>query len=459
MTISEVDEMISKFDEDYLVEGIKKYNKEKENFMKRLEELYLAAGNCLQSLHSKERTPKEDEKYSHYLLLLIGICIEYGAIVPNYKDFFIWRDQGDAQNQYHLAALYLQEDGVIPQDIEEGVRLLRLAVEQGHAEAQYILALMYLKDHTRFTIGSDEIFYLFRLSAEQGVVKARDSLVTQSKQVYGSHYAFYHLAVLDKKVEALVTKLIDMDTDYWPYFLKFDALKIKNGETQQELWKEVVIELKNRKLGCVDTSKAETLTQWLNFFMYILSRNESTIAFVNSCEVEGRWYLDLSLDAVVIANLFEDYLLFLNGIWMDFRVEADEHKIKIDKIQKYFIEKIVPYALRKSMVDYYPMLLNILMADLFTNKYTMTINYPEVTRLDIEFLCNLYKLRQTSEGMFADKELLERMVDVMKEHCIEKNFLMLAEPQAIYREARHDTFFGEEKGADDDHASKPPSYR
>ena len=53
-------------------------------------------------------------------------------------------EQGNAEAQSKLGAMYYLGDGV-PEDDAEAVRWFQMAAEQGHAEAQTILGLMYAK--------------------------------------------------------------------------------------------------------------------------------------------------------------------------------------------------------------------------------------------------------------------------------------------------------------------------
>lgn len=60
-----------------------------------------------------------------------------------------WRplaDQGDADAQFNLGALYDKGNGVL-QDYKEAAKYYRLAAEQGSANAQYNLATMYYYGH------------------------------------------------------------------------------------------------------------------------------------------------------------------------------------------------------------------------------------------------------------------------------------------------------------------------
>ena len=54
--------------------------------------------------------------------------------------------QGDAEAQYNLGAMYYSGQGV-RQDYTEAFRWFRKAADQGYAEAQYNLGLMYANGH------------------------------------------------------------------------------------------------------------------------------------------------------------------------------------------------------------------------------------------------------------------------------------------------------------------------
>ena len=68
------------------------------------------------------------------------------AVTPaSAQDYEATRDaaeQGDADAQYNLGAMYVTGRGV-PQDDAEALRWYRLAAEQGNARAQLNLGVMY----------------------------------------------------------------------------------------------------------------------------------------------------------------------------------------------------------------------------------------------------------------------------------------------------------------------------
>lgn len=83
-------------------------------------------------------------------------------------------EQGSDVAQYNLGVMYERGYGV-PQDDVEAARLFRLAAEQGFAHAQYNLGFMY--DTGRGVEQNDaEARHWFRLAADQGLPKAEAAL-------------------------------------------------------------------------------------------------------------------------------------------------------------------------------------------------------------------------------------------------------------------------------------------
>ena len=75
-------------------------------------------------------------------------------------------DQGDADAQVRLGAMYYQGQDV-PQDDTEAIRWLRLAAEQGRADAQFLLGAMYARGRGVAQDDAEAVRWL-RLAAEQG---------------------------------------------------------------------------------------------------------------------------------------------------------------------------------------------------------------------------------------------------------------------------------------------------
>ncbi len=67
---------------------------------------------------------------------------EDGVAAYQRGDYRKAAEQGHAEAQFKLGAMYFSGDGV-PQDDAGAVKWYRMAAEQGHAEAQADLAYMY----------------------------------------------------------------------------------------------------------------------------------------------------------------------------------------------------------------------------------------------------------------------------------------------------------------------------
>jgi TPR repeat protein len=83
---------------------------------------------------------------------------------------------GDANAEFQLGVLY-NEGKVVPQDIEEAVRLFRSAADKGLVEAQYHLGLMYT-DGLGVPSDAEESAKWFRKSADQGFAQGQTNLGT-----------------------------------------------------------------------------------------------------------------------------------------------------------------------------------------------------------------------------------------------------------------------------------------
>jgi len=86
-----------------------------------------------------------------------------------------WAQQGNAEAQFFVAALYVRGQGVT-KDYDEAARLLRRAAEQGLASAQYQLTLPYLEG--RGVKDEAEALLWNRKAAEQGFAPAQHNLGT-----------------------------------------------------------------------------------------------------------------------------------------------------------------------------------------------------------------------------------------------------------------------------------------
>jgi hypothetical protein len=81
-----------------------------------------------------------------------GVRQDYAEAEKWYRLAAEQGNQGNAEAQYNLGAMYSNGDGV-PQDDAEKLKWYRLAAEQGNAEAQYNLGLMYANGETGFFSG------------------------------------------------------------------------------------------------------------------------------------------------------------------------------------------------------------------------------------------------------------------------------------------------------------------
>lgn len=89
-------------------------------------------------------------------------------------------EQGNAEGQTKLGAMYLSGSG-IPQNDAEAVKWFRKAAEQGEARAQVVLGLMYAEG-SRVPKNNAEAVKWLRLAADQGLAVAQSTL--------GSKYFF-----------------------------------------------------------------------------------------------------------------------------------------------------------------------------------------------------------------------------------------------------------------------------
>ncbi len=91
-----------------------------------------------------------------------------------YQEWVPVAEEGDAETQFRLAALYAEGKGA-PQDSREAARLYRAAADQNHAGAQYYLGRMY--EHGTTVEGDDEeAVRWYMAAAEQGNLEARLAL-------------------------------------------------------------------------------------------------------------------------------------------------------------------------------------------------------------------------------------------------------------------------------------------
>jgi TPR repeat protein len=120
---------------------------------------------------------------------ILGAMYSEGQGVPqDYVEAMRWyrkaAEQGDAHAQYILGAMYDEGEGV-PQDYTEALKWYRRAAEQGHAYAQWTLGLVY---HEGQSVPQDYVqaHMWFSLAAAQGVSvaeKFRDSLAEKMTPV------------------------------------------------------------------------------------------------------------------------------------------------------------------------------------------------------------------------------------------------------------------------------------
>ena len=107
-------------------------------------------------------------------------------------------EQGNAEAQFNLAAMYAAGEG-IQQDEAEAVRWYRLAAEQGHADAQASLGGMYLEGRGVPQDDAEAVRWI-RLAAERGQGDAQALLGSMYYEGRGVPqddilaYAFLHSA-------------------------------------------------------------------------------------------------------------------------------------------------------------------------------------------------------------------------------------------------------------------------
>ena len=93
--------------------------------------------------------------------LLVSLCT-----CSDVETLRLAAEQGDAEAQASLAAMYIQGRG-LPQDDAEAVRWYRLAADQGEAQARQNLETMYHEGHGVPQDNAEAVRW-FRLAADQG---------------------------------------------------------------------------------------------------------------------------------------------------------------------------------------------------------------------------------------------------------------------------------------------------
>ena len=90
---------------------------------------------------------KHSTKLLAAVLIALGLNqVAWAANVPDFRETLQLAEQGVAEAQNNLGAMYYSGQGV-RQDDAEALRWYRKAAEQGVAEAQYNLGLMYANGH------------------------------------------------------------------------------------------------------------------------------------------------------------------------------------------------------------------------------------------------------------------------------------------------------------------------
>ncbi len=127
------------------------------------------------------------------LIALLIVCVAF-ATAPAFSDglergidayqngdyatalteFRLLAEQGDANAQNNLGAMYERGDGV-PQDYKESVKWYRLAAEQGAAYAQNNLGQMY-NNGEGVQQDYKQAVKWYKISAEQGFAEAHNNL-------------------------------------------------------------------------------------------------------------------------------------------------------------------------------------------------------------------------------------------------------------------------------------------
>lgn len=109
-------------------------------------------------------------------ILLATLVVSLSFVTPVSAGSFIeglvkTAEQGDANTQIQLGAMYLLGQGV-PQDSVKALGWYRKAAEQGHANAQYDLGLMF-SEGNGVPIDNVEAYKWFTLAAGNGVLMAK----------------------------------------------------------------------------------------------------------------------------------------------------------------------------------------------------------------------------------------------------------------------------------------------
>jgi TPR repeat protein len=116
-----------------------------------------------------------------------------GDYATAFREISIVAEQGNADAQFILAAMYFKGQGVT-QDYREAAKWTRLSAEQGQRGAQFSLGQLYLTGQS-VTQDYREAAKWFRLSAEQGQAEAQNNLGTMFAEGQGvtQDYIYAHM--------------------------------------------------------------------------------------------------------------------------------------------------------------------------------------------------------------------------------------------------------------------------
>jgi uncharacterized protein len=104
----------------------------------------------------------------------LAILLSTPALADFYQEMRSLAEQGHAEAQYNLGAMYTNGIGV-PQNSQEAATWYRQAAEQGHADAQFILGVMYTHGIGVPQNGQEAVKWS-RKAAEQGHADAQYEL-------------------------------------------------------------------------------------------------------------------------------------------------------------------------------------------------------------------------------------------------------------------------------------------
>ena len=142
-----------------------------ENVAQREQEAYEQIEGYVPDPNSEELSNARTQAYAEFQVeLTLDILLGLGEQVQRDAEAQLGArnlaEQGDAEAQYHLGAMYAVGEGVTENDVE-AVKWYRQAAEQGHVKAQFFLGVMYA-DGEGVPENNVEAARWWRKAAEQG---------------------------------------------------------------------------------------------------------------------------------------------------------------------------------------------------------------------------------------------------------------------------------------------------